>query len=221
MTNDRKLIFLILFGFWISTLVGGCARTVTQMPTYGNEMLFEITLQGNYDVINNKYFIVFSTMEGYQIALPQPDGMDEFLVPGDLPQPGGISTQEYFSKYYSTWTGAIVIDSQGYQLIKGPFNINNTISREVFATLDNVSNKLIFTIDINRIYGSTLPRNIYLDIITASYPAGTFKSLKDRISPPVYSFEPIKGSVISYNDTDQVSLAEPSLNITNWKVTLP
>lgn len=193
------------------------------MPTFGNEMAFEITLQGNYDVINNKYFIVFSTMEGYQIALPQPDGMDEFLVPGDIPQPGGISTQEYFSKYYSTWAGVILVDSQGYQLIQGPFNINNPVTREVFATLDNASNKLQFNININRIYGNTLPNLIYIDIISASYPTGTFKSLKDRISPPAYSFEPIKGSVISYNDTDSLvnPIADPSLNITNWKVTLP
>lgn len=202
-------------------LLAGCSRTVTQMPTFGSEVNIEIDLAGTANVTGNRYFIVFSTIEAYQIPLSPPDSLDEFLEPGDEPQPGTKSKADYFGQYYSTWAGYVVIDSQGYSVVKGPFNITTPISREAIGGLGNLTDKFNFNLRLDRIFGATLPEKIYFDIITASYPANSSKLLSDRISPPVIYFEPIKGTIVSKSDVDTASVSEPSLDIDNWKINLP
>ena len=191
------------------------------MPSFGNELNVEITLSANANVTDNRYFVIFSTMEGYQIPLPPPDSLDEFLEPGDEPQPGTKTKAGYYNSYYSTWAGYVVIDSQGYSVVKGPFNFSTPSTRELIAGLGNPSKNLTFNLRLERIFGATLPNRIYFDIITAAYPPGSTKLLADRISPPVNSLEPIKGTIVSRTDADTTSASTPSLDITNWIVSIP
>ncbi len=213
--------FIIGIAILALAVLTGCSRTVTQMPTFGSELYVEFTLGDTADVVNNRYFVIFSTMESYRIPLPPPDSLDEFLEPGDEPQPGTSTKADYFNNYYSTWAGYVVVDSLGYSFAKGPFSINTPISKEVLSGIGNPSNKLSFNIRLDKIFGSTLPNQIYFDIISASYPASSLKVLKDRISPPTVYFEPIKGTIIQRTDADTTVVAEPNLDIINWKVSLP
>lgn len=211
------LFCLILFLLFLNT---GCSRTITQMPSYGNELNVEITLAGNADVSNNKYFIIFSTLEAYKIPLPPPDSLDEFLEPGDEPQPGSTSKEAYYSKYYSTWSSYIIIDSFGYTLVKGPFNINTIPTRETIKTIGDPSSTLTFNINLDKIFGINTTQNVYIDIVSVPYPTDSAKYLKDRISPPVNYFEPIKYTIISRTDSADPTI-DPSLDILSWKVNLP
>ncbi|MBI5701697.1 hypothetical protein HZC34_07670 [Candidatus Saganbacteria bacterium] len=220
-TNIRILdlfrISILVFSIFI---LAGCSRTVTTMPTFGNELNIEITLGASADVINNRYFVIFSTMESYQIPLPPPDSQDEFLEPGSAPQPGAKSISDYFSQYYSTWSSYVVIDSQGYSLVNGPFIATNAVTRELISGLGTVTNKLAFTVRLDRLFGATLPKQLYIDVIAASYPQNSLKVLKDRISPPTNNFEPIKGTVISKSDETSSDL-NSALDILSWKISLP
>jgi len=218
----KKLnIFIYLLFAVLLIITGGCARTVTTIPGYGNVLNVEVTFAGTIDPVNNKYFVVFSTDENYKIPLPAPYSLDEFLEPGDDPRPGSVKTKaEYYSYYYSTWSGYSVVDSYGYAFSKGPFLIINPSTREAISDLGTISNKLKFEIRLEKIFGTTLPKNIYVDIISAAYPAGNRKELKDRISPPTNSFQPIKGTFISGSD-DPDSGIKPSLDIVKWSISLP
>ncbi len=204
----------------ICLFVGGCSRTVTTMPVLGTQMAVDITLRGTADVTNNKYFVILSTMEAYQIPLPPPYSLDEFLEPGDTPQPGTQTLDYYYSTYYSTWAGYIVVDSQGYSFEKGPFVYNVINSKQSIAGLGNVTNKLSFVIDLTRIFGSNLPKTIYYDVVSVSYPSNALKILKDRISPPTFSFEPLQGTVIQKTDIDSTTVIDPSTDIISWTINI-
>ncbi|OGC21846.1 hypothetical protein A3J90_07385 [candidate division WOR-1 bacterium RIFOXYC2_FULL_37_10] len=213
-------IWLLLFALTI-LLTSGCSRTVTQMPTRSNELKMEIELNGTADVQNNRYFVIFSTTESYQIPLPPPNSLDEFLEPGDDPQPGTTTKEGYYAKYYSTWSGYVVIDNFGYTFVKGPFLLNTQASRETIANLGDLSNKLSFIINLETIFGSNIPNNVYFDIVTVSYPPNLKKVPQDIISPPTYKFETISGTILPKSDVDDPSSnITPSLNIINWTVTL-
>lgn len=204
----------------LSFISAGCSRTVTTMPTFGSELNVEITLGSAADVINNRYFVIFSTIESYQIPLPPPNSQDEFLEPGNTPQPGAKTLSEYFSQYYSTWSNYVVIDSQGYSLVNGPFIATNSVTREFLSGLGTVTDKLAFTVRLDKLFGATLPKQVYIDIISASYPQNSLKVLKDRISPPTNNFEPIKGTIITKSDETNSDI-DPSLDILSWKANLP
>lgn len=220
MGNKQDINLIISIFCLIGVLIAGCSNTVTQMPSFGNELLCEVNMAGTVDLVNNRYFILFSTLEAYQIPLPPPNSQDEFLEVGDEPQPGGLSKYDYFNKYYSTWTAYVVADSSGYSFVKGPFIYGATPSKEAFASIDSSSNKLSFSIQLERIFGNTLPQHIYFDVITVSYPANSLKILADRITPPTVSFDPIKGTIMT--KTDEINLSSPpSLEITGYKISLP
>jgi len=219
---SHSLASFFLFILIITFFIAGCSRTVTQMPSFGSEVDVEITLAGNADVANNRYLIIFSTLESYQVPQIPPNTMDEFLEPGDEPLPGGTTKEAYYTKYYSTWSGYVVVDNlSGYTLVKGPFISGTVASREILSTLGTVSNTLSFKFSLEKLFGTTLPQQIYVDIVSVYYPISDAKTLKDATSPPTYGFSPIKGTYLSPPD-DGIDLSiDPSQDILHWKVSVP
>ncbi|OGC07284.1 hypothetical protein A2526_04875 [candidate division WOR-1 bacterium RIFOXYD2_FULL_36_8] len=189
------------------------------MPSLGNELYVEINLEGTANVSNNRYFVIFSTMESYQIPLPPPDSIDEFLEPGNDPQPGLTTKESYYTKYYSTWNAYVVIDSFGYNFVKGPFVFGTESTREIISTLGSLTNKLAFKVNLEKIFGTNIPNNVYFDIVSVDYPTNSEKILKDRISPPVYDFATISGTVVTQSDIDDPKITT-SLDIKTWMVRL-
>lgn len=207
---NRRTVISLLF---LLLLMTGCSRTVTKIVDYGSQLTVTVNFRDTVDVTNHRYFVVFSTVEAYSIPLPPPDSTDEFLEPGTAPRVGDMSA--YFSKYYSTWSAYIIVDSMGYSLARGPFAVTDPITRETFAGLGTVGSNLSFTIRLDQIFGASIPQNIVFDIISVNYPTDNLKILKDRISPPVRKIEKTRGSILSESPGLDASIAG-SLNITSW-----
>lgn len=196
-------------------LMTGCSRYVTPIVTYGSQLTVEVTFRGNLDTDRFRYFMIFSTQEAFSYPVPPPEGttLDEFLEPGDLPVSGDNSS--YFTNYYSTWTAYIVLNSAGYYLAKGPFISTVAISKESVG-LSEVPNKFTFTVSLSRVFGTTIPDFIYFDVISADYPAGSYKYLQDRLAPPTQSISKVSGSLISGNRPENADL-DAGLDIISWK----
>jgi len=213
----HRLFVISLFIFCL--ILTGCSRTVTVIPSFGTQMTVTATFRGNIDLSNNRYFMVISTNESYSFPMLPPEGgsLDEFLEPGDSPVVGDKA--DYFTKYYSTWHSYIILDSLGYYLVRGPFAITNTITRELISSTIPQTNYLNFTIRLDRIFGASLPDNIYFDVISVDYPAGAQKYLKDHIAPPGRSISSVSGSILSQNDEVKDDINE-SLDIISWSVSI-
>lgn len=206
----RRLVISLLLAL---VLAGGCSRTVTNIVDYGSQLTITANFREPIDITNNRYFVVFSTVEAYSIPLPPPDSTDEFLEPGVAPRVGDMST--YFSKYYSTWAAYIIVDSLGYSLARGPFVATDPVTRETFAGLGTVGSSISFTIRLDQIFGASVPQNVGFDIIAVEYPADSLKILRDRTSPPVRKIEKTRGSVLTESPGANTSISG-SLDITRW-----
>ncbi|MBN2058737.1 MAG: hypothetical protein JW782_08065, partial [Candidatus Saganbacteria bacterium] len=152
--SRSRFIIITLFGFLISSFgfISGCSRTVTPLIDYGDQLLVEITLRGSYDVNYNKYFVVLSSGT-FRIPLPPPDQLDaapEFIEPGDTPIVG--SQEAYYSNFFDTWSGYVVVDPGGYAVVRGPFVVGQTATREVIAMLGAAGNKLAFLLSLDRLF---------------------------------------------------------------------
>lgn len=207
----RSVISLIL----ALLILTGCSRTVTQLVTFGTQLRVEVTLRGNFDVTRNRYFMVIATQEAYYIPLPAPYSTDEFLEPGDAAQAG--DTARYYTDYYYSWHSYIVLNQMGYFLNKGPFVYGVSTTPEVISGTGNISNKLTFSVELERIFGPQIPDYIYFDLISVDYPSGQLKYLKDNITPPVRSISKVSGSFIQAATISNEAI-DGSQDIISWSV---
>ncbi|OGB86922.1 hypothetical protein A3J44_06700 [candidate division WOR-1 bacterium RIFCSPHIGHO2_02_FULL_45_12] len=194
------LAIVMLFGF-------GCARTVTSIVDYGDHMIVDVTLRGTLEVETNRYFMVLSSIEGYKVALPPPDIIEnapEFLEPGMTPELG--SAEAYYANFYLTWSGYIIVDPGGYSTVKGPFASNLSISREVFSTLGETKSKIVFTFQLSDIFGAAVPDRIYFDLVSVPWPVGQAKIPADHLPSPNNYISKISGSVFYVDDGENSSL---------------
>lgn len=199
-------------------LLGGCARTVTPVVTYGNQMTVEVTLKGTMDINANRYFLVLASSSGFKVPLPPPDNITyEFLEPGTQPQQGSI--EAYYANYYSTWSGYIMLEPAGYFLVKGPFVQGTEISREVIANLEDISTKITYNFSLNRLFGATIPNPIYFDFVSVSWPTGKAKFSQDHLLSTNAYIANIAGSTLTITDAEDDQI-DPSLNILNCTVTI-
>lgn len=214
--NDRYLIFYFLFlvfGFFVL----GCARTVTQLVTYGDQMVVEVTLKGNLDADANRYFLVVSDRSDYKVPLPPPDLIEEareFIEPGTNPTVG--SSEAYYTNFYSTWSGYIILEPSGITLVKGPFVIDQTPTEEVLGNLGEVSTKINFSFRLGKIF-DTVPDPIYFDFVTVSWPDGPEKIPDDHLPSTNNYISKVSGSIVTVNDEEDSEL-DPSLDILDCKV---
>lgn len=212
----RLMVYiLIVLGGLIAI---GCARTVTQIVTYGETMVVEVTLRGSMEVVSNRYFMVLASAESYKIPLPPPDNIVyEFIEPGSIPQQGSVA--DYFTKYYSTWSGYIVAEPAGYFLVKGPFVQGQGISREVLSNLGEINTVITYNFRLDRIFGASVPSSIYFDFVTVSWPAAAQKFSKDHLTSTNAYISKVVGSTITIAD-DENDVLDPALNILKCTVTM-
>lgn len=201
----------------VCLLLVGCARTVTQLVTYGEQMVVEVTLRGNFDVNANRYFLVLSDRSDYKVPLPPPDFLEEapeFLEPGMTPTTG--SPEAYQNNFYSTWSGYIVIDTSGYSLVKGPFVLGQVPTREVIGNIGEASDRLSFSFRLGRIF-SAIPNPIYFDLVAVPWPDGGEKIPADHLPTTNNYISSLEGSVITVED-DPAGALDASLDIENCRV---
>lgn len=212
----------ISFAFCVLSLAlavfgGGCARTVTQLVTYGDQMVVEITLEGNMNADANRYFLVLSDNPNYKIPLPPPDILEdapEFIEPGTIPIGG--SEEAYYTNFFSTWSGYIIIDPAGYSLAKGPFVIGQTPTREVLGSLGESGNKISFSFRLGRIFDA-VPGQVYFDFAAVPWPDGEMKIPYDHLPTTDNYISKISGSIATVSD-DADSELEPDLDILGCRV---
>jgi hypothetical protein len=226
MTNDQNPIgnwelgirnyFIILVSLFC-ILLSGCAQTVTQIVTFGDQMAVEVTLKGTMEVNANRYFLVVSSNPNYKVPLPPPDlitDAPEFIEPGMTPTTG--SPEAYYTNFYSTWSGYIVLDSGGYSLVKGPFVINQTPTREVLSGLGEMGAKINFSFRLERIF-ATVPDQIYFDFISVAWPDGQAKIPSDHLPSTNNYISKAVGSIVTVVDGEDSGL-DAGLDILNCKV---
>jgi len=212
----RHLIFafcILIFAFACS----GCARTVTQLVTYGDQMVVEVTLRGDYDADSNRYFMVLSDRSDYRIPLPPPDILEdspEMLEPGETPSRG--SPEAYYANFYSSWSGYIIVDPTGYSLVKGPFTLGSVTTRESLANLADTGNKLVFSFRLQRMFAS-VPDQIYFDVVAVPWPDGGEKIPGDHLPSTDNYISKVTGSITTVADTSDGALSA-DLDITGCKV---
>lgn len=210
------VISLLLFGL----LVAGCARTVTQYVDYGRQMVVEVDLRGTAEVTSHRYFLVLSSTPDFKIPLPPPaEKLDapEFIEPGMTPVLG--SAEAYFSNFFSTWSGYVVIDFGGSFTVKGPFAIGSSVTREVFSGPEDLSSKIKFIFDLSRIFDTSIPDNIYFDFVAVNWPEGQPKIPQDHLESTNALISKILGSIKEISDEENPDL-DPSVDILKCTVTI-
>jgi hypothetical protein len=174
-------------------LLFGCARSVTQYVTYGNQMVVEVTLRGTTEVGANRYFLVLASRSDYKIPLPPPDNISyEFIEPGTKPRIG--LEADYYKKFYASWEGYCELEPGGYFLVKGPFILGQTNTRESIASPGTASNKIKFDFRLERIFGATIPSTIYFDFISVPWKVDSAKLPADHLATTNAYISKIAGS---------------------------
>ncbi|MFH1683669.1 MAG: hypothetical protein ABIA67_02170 [Candidatus Margulisiibacteriota bacterium] len=198
-------------------IASGCSRTVTPIVSYGEELVVSVTLRGNIDLNSNRYFMVISDNANYKIPLPPPDQLDvapEFIEPDMTPQVGSL--EAYFTNFFSTWSGYVILNTTGYELVKGPFIQGQAPTREVLATLGNISNTISFSFTLDRLF-ATIPDQIYFDVVSVPWPTGEEKVPSDHLPSSDNSISKIAGSIKNIDD-DQDNSLDASLDILDCRV---
>ncbi|MBI5400223.1 hypothetical protein HZB07_06445 [Candidatus Saganbacteria bacterium] len=187
-------------------LLTGCARTVTPIVAYGDQIIVDVTLRGTVDLANTRYFLVLSDNGSYQLPLPEPyliSATPEFIEPDMTPQIG--SREAYFSRFFTTWSGYVVLDANGYFLAKGPFSLNQALTREALAEGGEATTKLHFSFRLNRVFAA-LPDYIYFDFVTVPWPVGAPKEPADHLPSTGNRISKIAGSIVTVNDESNDAL---------------
>lgn len=215
--HRSKIFCLGLTACLVVILASGCARTVTPVVTYGDQMVVEVTLRGSIDVQSNRYFLVLSSNPDYKVPLPPPDQIEdlpEFIEPGMIPTTG--SQEGYYSNFYSTWAGYAVVDENGISLAKGPFSAGVSPTREAIANLVEGTNKVNFSFRLGRIF-DTIPDKVYFDFVVVPWPDGDAKIPADHLPSTNNYIMKIAGSFVSFDDLTDSSLGA-ALDILGCKV---
>lgn len=197
------------FGFWILVFgflaLTGCARMVTSIVSYGNQMMVEVTLRGTMDAKSNRYFMILSSSPSFKVPLPPPDNISfECLEPGSSPQQGALA--DYFANFYSTWGGYVIAEPGGYFTAPGPFVQGSALTREVLTALGSPTSKIKFTFSLSRIFGSSVPSTIYFDFLAVPWPSGGAKLPADHLKSTNAYISKVAGSTISLDDGTNASL---------------
>lgn len=208
------MIFMIILGLVMS----GCAKTVTQIVTFGEEMAVEVDLRGTFNADANRYFLILSADPSYQVPLPPPDMLEdspELIEPDMTPEIG--SPETYYTEFFNTWSGYIIIEPSGYVAVPGPFALNQALTREVIAPLINITSKISFSFQLERIFGANIPDQIYFDFVTVPWPNGQEKIPQDHLPSSNNSISKISGSIQQVADQQDPALSA-DLDIINCRM---
>lgn len=209
--------FIVVSCLLLVVSLVGCSKTVTQVVTYGNQMVVEVTLRGTMDVNHNRYFMVIGDNSAYKVPLPPPDNVSfEVLEPGTTPSTGSIA--DYYTNFWSTWAGYIFADPSGYTLVSGPFIQGVAPTRILLASPGEITTKIKFHFSLSQIFGGLVPNTIYFDFITVPWPSGQ-KLPADHLTSTDAYISTLLGSKQTVNDQVDPTL-DPSTDILTCEVTI-
>lgn len=214
-----NMLRLTIYLFLVSCILVfnvSCSRTVTPIVAYGDQLVVTITLAGNMDLINNRYFLVLGSAASLKVPLPAPNvdyNAPEMIEPGMTPTLGSVEV--YYNSFYSTWSSYVLLDPGGYFLTKGPFVINQTTTREPVATIDELNKTLTFSFRLDRAF-TTVPNLVYFDLVTVDWPSNSAKIPADHLTSTNAYISKVSGSVITITDGLDSGL-DPSLDIVTCK----
>ncbi|MCX5726178.1 MAG: hypothetical protein NT030_03165 [Candidatus Saganbacteria bacterium] len=200
----------LVIGICLVIFISGCGRTVTEKIPFGDQITFNLNFRGDIDLAGNKYFIVISSQEAFQIPfLPY-----EFIEPG-IP-PADPSTILELYKYYGTWGGYTVVDSGTIYLVKGPFiSSGESYARSQVGGITEVNKKLTVSFSLERLFPGSPPPVIYFDFVSVD----TSRFLKDHLSPPSQYISAYKNMIVTGSDEADFRI-DKSLDILDWVVTI-
>jgi len=195
--------FVGLLVCWL--FIAGCAKTVTTIVTYGDQMVVEVTLRGTMEATANRYFMVLSSDPVFKVPYPPPDNISyELIEPGTTPLLGSIT--DYYTNYYSTWSGYIAVEPGGFFSVAGPFVEGVTITRESISTLGEPSTKITFNFRLSRIFGASIPSTIYFDFLSVPWQTDQPKLPADRLTSTNAYISKVVSSAITITDEENLSL---------------
>jgi hypothetical protein len=198
--------------------VSGCAKTVTSIVTYGDQMVVEVTLRGTMEVNANRYFMVLASDPSFKTPLPPPDNISyEFLEPGTTPMLGAIA--DYYTNYYSTWAGYIMVEPGGFFSVAGPFVSGVVATRESFSSLGEITSKITYNFRLSRIFGGTIPSTIYFDVVSVPWPTDQPKLAADHLTSTNAYISIVAGSTVPVSDEENTSL-DPATDILKCTVSI-
>ncbi len=219
----RKILIVVSCLLLVVSLFG-CARTVTNV-NFGSSLSVTVTLRGNADINNNRYFLVLSDSPTFKTPLPLAENINryEFLEPdGTLPRDTAQALADYYTNFFSTWSGYIMLDSTSqYFLAAGPFTQGTAITRAPFAVFAGGTNKLTFNFQLNQLFKSGVPATAYFDVISVPWPASSYKYASDHLNSTNAYISTLSGSTVTVQDTiDYAAPADASLDILTCEATV-
>jgi hypothetical protein len=208
MYSLRLKIIYALLGFGVFGFVlGGCARTVTPEVDFGTTAVVEVHLRGNVDVTQNKYYMVISTQESYQLPFYPYEFIEPEVAPTD-------PTVNYYL-YYSTWYSYVVLDSSSnYFRVPGPFvSTQEVYTHYQIGSLTSPTSILRFNLNLNEVFPNGIPTRFYFELVTV----GSTRMLRDYLGYPNKSILTYKDTELSETDAENSDI-DASLDILSWKV---
>ncbi len=219
MLRDIKLLAALM----AVLILGGCSRTVTTLPTGGNQLNIQIKFRGNVDAVSNKYYILLGSST---TAMPLAEGY--FFAPGEDYDPyKNLATNltTYYTSYYSTWNDFVVLKSNIYYIVKGPFNKtplgNIDVHNAYRASYDVLGSRLyettfpdriILSIDFARL--STVPAEIYFNIVCVDASG----NIKDYLRATDNKISIVANTMIPEKLEPQDMSTPAGLDIVSWSM---
>jgi len=226
MKNTVKILFLFLLFALAAQFVGGCARTVTQLPAVGGQLSIEIKFRGDVDTVNNKYYIVFGpssplrSSKNYYFFAPG-DGYD--MNKTDVLY-ASTEVSYYYDNYFYSWADFIILKNNQYDISNGPY-VSYT-SHEAYAaarsylayrvepSTADAKKKINLDFYLSRL-SVPLPEPLYFTFICIDSNGVIRDLLLETNSMPLTS-----GTTVSNTEISD-PLIDPSLDIISWSVTVP
>jgi hypothetical protein len=214
-SNRVRAVSIALLILSFTLLSSGCARTVTQLVTFGKLMQVEVTLRGTMKIDGSaRYFMVLSRYKDFVTPLPFPDNINsfEFIEPGTSPQIG--SAADYYTNFYNKWDDYVIVEPSKIDLVKGLFIQGQNASRETIGVISTVDQKISFTIPLESAFGASanIPDTIYFDVASVNWPYGAAKYAIDHLNSTNAYISKITGSITTVTDEYNLAL-DPGMDI--------
>jgi len=225
MKNIVKISFLFLFFALAAQFIGGCARTVTQLPAVGGQLSLEIKFRGDVDTVNNRYYIVFgpssilSSSKNYYFFAPG-DGYD--LNKTDVLY-ASTEVSYYYDNYFYSWMDFIILKNNKYDISSGPYV--SAASHEAYAAARTIltyraepsgadaKKKMVLNFYLSRL-SVPLPDPLSFTFICVD-SNGVIRDLLMEAN----SISLTSGATVNKTEISDTSI-DPSLDIISWSMTI-
>lgn len=213
--NSNLKVLVVIFIIGAMAFVAGCAKTVTPLPVVGNQISLEMTLRGNIDTANNKYYLILSSSSP---LVPYKDIY--FFAPGENYDLNKMNVytdlNSYYTNYFTAWSDFIDLKGSIFTVTNGPFvaALHTSYTPQYLAAGASgaATNKITLTFNLSRL--SSIPQTLYFNFVTVDkdgYERDYLKATDNKIS--TVTGTQILGRVESMDPT-----VDASLDITGWSM---